>query len=91
MAAPAAAVSLNSQKITNLATLLLDTDAANKGYVDGVSQGLDVKDSVKAATTANGTLASAFANGQTIDGVTSSTNDRILVKDQSTADRKWYL
>ena len=33
--------------------------AANKGYVE-VAQGLDVKDSVKATTTANGTLSSAF-------------------------------
>ena len=84
MAAPAAAVSLNSQKITNLATPTVSTDAANKSYVDGVSQGLDVKDSVVATTTANGTLSSAFANGSTIDGVSLSTNDRILIKDQST-------
>ena len=84
MAAPAAAVSLNSQKITNLADPTADADAANKGYVDGVAQGLDVKDSVVATTTANGTLASAFANGSTIDGVSLSTNDRILIKDQST-------
>ena len=84
MAAPAAAVSLNSQKITNLADPTADADAANKGYVDGVAQGLDVKDSVVATTTANGTLSSAFANGSTIDGVSLSTNDRILLKDQST-------
>ena len=84
MTAPSAAVSLNSQKITNLATPTASTDAASKSYVDGVSQGLDVKDSVKATTTANGTLSSAFANGQTIDGITLATNDRILIKDQST-------
>ncbi len=84
LTAPDGAVSLNSQKITNLADPTADADAANKGYVDGVAQGLDVKDSVKATTTANGTLASAFANGQTIDGITLATNDRILIKDQST-------
>ena len=84
MAAPAGAVSLNSQKITNLATPTNAGDAASKQYVDNVSQGLDVKDSVKVATTANGTLASAFANGQTVDGITLATNDRILLKDQST-------
>ena len=82
--APDGAVSLNSQKITSLADPTADADAANKGYVDGVAQGLDVKDSVVATTTANGTLASAFANGSTIDGVSLSTNDRILIKDQST-------
>ena len=85
MAAPTGAVSFNSQKITNLADPTGDADAANKGYVDGVAQGLDVKDSVVATTTANGTLASAFANGQSIDGITLSTGDRILLKDQNTA------
>jgi len=84
MTAPTGDVSLNSQKITNLATPTASTDAASKSYVDGVSQGLDVKDSVVATTTANGTLSSSFANGSTIDGVSLSTNDRILIKDQST-------
>ena len=87
MAAPAGAVSLNSQKITNLADPTADADAANKGYVDGVAQGLDVKDSVVATTTANGTLSTAFANGQSIDGVTLQTGDRILIKNQTTASQ----
>ena len=83
--APDGSVSLNSQKITNLATPTADGDAASKSYVDGVSQGLDVKDSVVAATTANITIATALNNGDTLDGVSLSTNDRVLVKDQSTA------
>ena len=83
--APDGSVSLNSQKITNLATPTADGDAASKSYVDGVSQGLDVKDSVVAATTANITIATALNNGDTLDGVTLSTNDRVLVKDQSSA------
>tara|TARA_R110002012_G_scaffold83399_1_gene209932 strand:+ start:134 stop:1306 length:1173 start_codon:yes stop_codon:yes gene_type:complete len=87
MAAPAGAVAMNSQKITGLADPTADADAANKGYVDGVAQGLDVKDSVVATTTANGTLSSAFANGQSIDGVTLQTGDRILIKNQSTASQ----
>ena len=69
-------------------TLTLPTTTgtlATTAYVDGVAQGLDVKDSVRAATTENGTLGTAFANGQAIDGVTLATNDRILIKDQSTA------
>jgi phage-related tail fiber protein len=41
------------------------------------------KDEVRAATTANGTLASAFENGDTIDGVVLATGDRILIKDQT--------
>ena len=87
MAAPTSAVSLNSQKITGLADPTGDIDAANKGYVDGVAQGLDVKDSVVAKTTANGTLSTAFANGQSIDGVTLQTGDRILIKNQTTASQ----
>ena len=38
---------------------------------------------VRAASTANGTLASAFENGDTLDGVTLATGDRILLKDQT--------
>ena len=81
MAAPTASVSLNSQKITNLATPTADTDAATKAYVDAARSGLDVKGSVRAATTANITLSGA----QTIDGVSVIAGDRVLVKDQSTA------
>lgn len=80
MAAPTASVSLNSQKITNLATPTADTDAATKAYVDAARSGLDVKGSVRAATTANITLSGA----QTIDGVSVIAGDRVLVKDQST-------
>ena len=83
--APDGSVSLNSQKITNLATPTADGDAASKQYVDGVSQGLDIKNSCIAATTGNITISTALNNGDTLDGVSLSTNDRVLVKDQSTA------
>ena len=62
-----------------------DNHFATKSYVDGVSQGLDVKDSCVAATTGNITIATALNNGDTLDGVSLSTNDRVLVKDQSSA------
>ena len=87
MTSPNGAVNFNSQKIINLADPTADADAANKGYVDGVAQGLDVKDSCKAATTANITISTALNNGDTLDGVTLSTNDRVLVKDQNTASQ----
>ena len=58
-------------------------DVVTKQYLDGVSQGLDIKESVRAATTAAGTLASDFENGDTLDGVTLATGDRILIKDQA--------
>jgi hypothetical protein len=49
------------------------------------------KKQVRVATTANGTLSTAFANTQTVDGVTLATGDRILLKDQTTgADNGVY-
>lgn len=50
-----------------------------------VSTGRQIKADVRVATTANGTLASAFDNGSTIDGVVLATNDRILIKNQTDA------
>lgn len=45
------------------------------------------KQACRVATTANGTLSTAFANGQTVDGVTLATGDRILLKNQSTGSQ----
>lgn len=70
--------------ITGLPTTPVgSTDAASKAYVDSISQGLDPKASVRVATTVTGTLATAYENGDTIDGITLATNDRILIKNQS--------
>lgn len=81
--APTADVSLNSNKITNLADGASVNDAVNKGQLDAAVAGMNWKDSVKAATTAAGTLASSFENGDTVDGVTLATGDRILIKNQA--------
>lgn len=81
IAAPAANYSLNNVKLTDLATPTADADAANKGYVDSVAQGLDVKASVVVATTNNISL----TGEQTIDGIAVVTGNRVLVKSQSTA------
>lgn len=61
------------------------TDAAHiatKGYVDSARQGLDVKQSVRVATTSAVIFATGLENGDSLDGVTLVTGDRILVKDQ---------
>ena len=65
----------------------LATQKATKTYVDQLITGLKWKQSVKAATTANGTLSTAFVNGAVIDGVTLATGDRILLKNQTTASQ----
>jgi hypothetical protein len=80
LAAPVADLDLDDQKITNLADPVNDQDAATKAYVDASRSGLDVKQSVRAATTANITL----SGEQTIDGVSVVAGNRVLVKDQST-------
>ena len=58
-----------------------NTDIVNKQYVDAVAQGLNPKQAVKCATTANITLSGL----QTIDTYTTLSGDRVLVKNQSTA------
>ncbi len=76
-----------------------DTSLANKAYVDQVAQGLDTKPSCKLATTGN--LTATYSNGTagvgatltnsgtqatlTLDSTAANLNDRILVKDQTTA------
>lgn len=76
-------IDVNSTRITNLAAPTQDSDAATKAYVDAARSGLDVKQSVRAATTANITL----SNTQTLDGVALVVGDRVLVKDQDTASQ----
>ena len=71
----------------------------NKSYVDAVANGLDVKASVRVATTTN--LAGSYNNGAgtitassngaiSVDGVTLSVDDRVLVKDQTTQTQNGF-
>ena len=60
--------------------------AATKGYVDAARSGLDVKQSVRAATTGPITIATDLEAGDVLDTtVTLVAGDRVLVKNQSTA------
>jgi hypothetical protein len=60
-----------------------DAHAATKGYVDAARSGLDVKQSVRVATTAPLTIASDLEEDDEVDGVTLVAGDRVLVKNQS--------
>jgi hypothetical protein len=73
----------NNQKIISVADPTAGKDGANKDYVDNAIAGLSWKDSVRAATTVAGTLATSFANGLAVDGVVLVTGNRILIKNQA--------
>jgi hypothetical protein len=72
----------------------------NKAYVDSVANGLDVKKSVRVATTAN--LGATYSNGAgtltnsgtqaalSIDGVALAVTNRVLVKNQTTAAQNGF-
>ena len=87
LTAPTSSFSMNSQKITNVATPTSDNDAANKAYVDAAITNVNIHESVVAATTGNVNLNNAVDNNKVLDGVTIKTGDRILVKNQNTASQ----
>jgi hypothetical protein len=97
LGAPTAPLSLNNQRITNLASPTAATDAANKSYVDATVQGLSQKPTAQIATTA-ALPANTYANGTagvgatltatanavlTVDGYAVATGDRVLVKNEA--------
>jgi len=74
-------LNLANQQITNLANGVAATDAVTLQQMQSYVNGLDWKASVRAASTANVTVASP---GTTLDGVTLAVNDRVLLKNQTT-------
>jgi hypothetical protein len=84
-------LSAGNFKITNLAAPTGNLDAANKQYVDSVAAGLDPKESVRVATTANigtyntGTPDTLTSVANTQDGVTLVVGYRVLVRAQTDA------
>lgn len=80
---------LVKRDVNGRAKIVTPTEAAHiatKGYVDAARQGLDVKQSVRAATTASVNLATDLEAGDVLDGVTLAAGDRILVKNQNGID-----
>lgn len=85
MTAPTAALSLNGQKITSLADPTIATDAATKAYVDSARAGIaGVKDPVRVASQSNVTVATP---GASIDGVSLTSGDRVLLAGQTTGSQ----
>lgn len=70
----------------NVTAISLGSGLAMSGdtLVSTGTLGLDVKESVRAASTGNVDIATALENGDALDGVTLATGDRVLLKDQTT-------
>jgi hypothetical protein len=78
-------VSITGGAVTGLGSPSANSDAATKDYVDQAVAGLRTRVIAECATTANINLTNGLEAGDTIDGVTLVSGDRVLVKDQSTA------
>lgn len=78
-------IDLQSQKIINLADPSSATDAVTKQYADNLARGARWKDPVRVASTSNINIA---APGSSIDGVTMSSGEAFLAKDQTTGAEK---
>jgi hypothetical protein len=67
-------------------TLAVNTNAiATKAYVDSVAQGLDVKASVKVASTANIAVGTFDYTAGNVDEIALNPGDRVLLKNQTAA------
>lgn len=77
-------INLSGQKAVNAADGTVASDLATYGQVLSLVNGKDYKDGVRAASTANVTISGP---GTSIDGVTLSSGDRVLLKNQSTASQ----
>lgn len=71
----------STSKVINVPTPSAAGDAVPKSYVDSAVEGLAWKDSARVGTQSNINLSSP---GSTIDGVTMASQDRVLVRNQST-------
>lgn len=81
LAAPTANYDLNGQRLTGSGDPVAGGDLVTKTYADALRQGLDPKESVRAASTGNVNTAAAPA---AVDGIAGSAGDRWLLKDQTT-------
>jgi len=87
----ASGVSITGGSVTGLGSPSSDSDAATKIYVDNLVAGLKTRIICRVATTANIDLTADLQNGDTLDGITLVTGNKVLVKNQTTvADNGIY-
>ena len=81
----ASSVAITGGTITGMGSPSSGSDVTTKTYVDNLVAGLKTRIITRVSTTANIDLTADLQNGDTLDGVTLSTGDKVLVKDQSNA------
>lgn len=80
-------VAITGGSVTGMSTPSSASDVTTKSYVDDLVAGLKTRIICRAATTGNIDLTADLQNGDTLDGITLATGNRILVKDQSTGSQ----
>jgi hypothetical protein len=81
----ASSVAITGGTITGMGSPTGASDVTTKNYVDTLVAGLKTRIITRVSTTANISLATDLQNGDTIDGITLVTGDKVLVKNQTDA------
>jgi hypothetical protein len=80
-------VSISGGTVTGLGDPSSSSEAATKNYVDNLVAGLRTRAVARVASTTNVNISTGLENGDTLDGVTLATGNRVLLKDQSTTSQ----
>ena len=79
-------VTITGGSITGMGSPSAASDVTTKNYVDTLVAGLKTRIITRVATTANINLTTDLQNGDTLDGITLVTGDKVLVKNQTSVD-----
>jgi hypothetical protein len=79
-------VTITGGSITGMGSPSAASDVTTKNYVDTLVAGLKTRIITRVATTGNIDLTADLQNGDTLDGITLVTGDKVLVKDQTSVD-----
>ena len=78
-------IAITGGSVTGMSAPSSGSDVATKTYVDDLVAGLKTRIITRVATTGNVDLTADLQNGDTIDGITLATGNKVLVKSQTDA------